>query len=133
MYKYGLKTDCVGMYDITKQVKEAVYNSGVREGICMVFCPHTTAAITINENADEYVCQDISLGLSKSFPRHKEYQHDEGNSDGHIKSSVIGASEMLIIDQGEIVLGTWQSIFFAEFDPPRDRQFYVKILQSTKH
>lgn len=128
MYKYSLKTYREGLFDITKQVREAVYNSGVREGICVVYCPHTTAAITINENADEYVCSDILFGLNKSFPRCKEFLHDEGNSDGHIKSSVIGASQTIIIDKGELVLGTWQGIFFAEFDPPRNRYFYVKII-----
>lgn len=128
MYKYSLKTNTEGLYDITKQVKEAVFDSGVREGICVVYCPHTTASITINENADEFVGTDIIYGVKRAFPKCKEFQHDEGNSDCHIKSSLFGASQTLIIDRGELVLGVWQSIFFAEFDPPRERKFYVKII-----
>ncbi|MFW5780786.1 MAG: secondary thiamine-phosphate synthase enzyme YjbQ [Bacillota bacterium] len=128
MYKYSLRTDSQGLYDITKEVKDAVYDSGKREGICVVYCPHTTAAITINENCDDDVSKDIIFGLNKVFPRFKEYKHDEGNSDGHIKSSLVGASETLIIDNYKLVLGTWQGVFFAEFDPPRNRTFYVKII-----
>lgn len=128
MYKYNLKTPKEGLYNITKEVKEAVFDSGVREGLCVVYCPHTTAGITINENADEYVCSDIIFGINKAFPQCSEFRHDEGNSNGHIKSSVIGASQTLIIDRGEPVLGTWQNVFFAEFDPPRTRTFYVKII-----
>lgn len=128
MYKYSLKTTVEGLYDITKQVKEAVFNSGVREGLCVVYCPHTTAGITINENADKYVGSDIIFGIKRAFPRCEEFQHDEGNSDGHIKSSLFGASQTLIIDKGELELGVWQSVFFAEFDPPRDRNFFVKII-----
>lgn len=128
MYKYNLNTPKEGLYNITKEVKEAVFDSGVREGLCVVYCPHTTAGITINENADDDVCTDIMFGLNKAFPTCAEFRHDEGNSSGHVKSSVVGASQTLIIDRGELVLGVWQNIFFAEFDPPRSRSFYVKIV-----
>lgn len=128
MYKYNLNTPKEGLYNITKEVKEAVFDSGVREGLCIVYCPHTTAGITINENADDDVCTDIMFGLNKAFPNCVEFRHNEGNSSGHVKSSVVGASQTLIIDRGELVLGVWQNIFFAEFDPPRSRSFYVKIV-----
>lgn len=110
------------LHDILKQ-------SGVREGIMVVFCPHTTAAITINENADPDVKTDLKLGLNETFPNKKEYIHMEGNSDGHMKSSVIGASETLIISDGQFIFGTWQSVFFCEFDGPRRRTVYVKIIE----
>ena len=128
MYKFSLNTDKEGLYNITKEVEEAVYDSGKREGLCVVYCPHTTAAITINENCDEDVCKVITFALNKVFQQFKEYKHDEGNSDGHIKSSLIGVSQTLLIDNYKLVLGTWQGIFLAEFDPPRNRNFYVKII-----
>ncbi len=129
MYKYDLKTDRKAFYNITSFVKEAVEKSGVKNGICLVYCPHTTAAITINENADDDVQRDVMLAMDKVFPRFKEFRHDEGNSDGHVKCSVFGASETLIVDDGKLVLGRWQDVYFAEFDPPRSRNFYVKIIE----
>ena len=129
MYKYSLATDKTGFYDITDKVKEAITKSGVKNGICVVYCPHTTAGITINENADEWVAKDVTLALNKVFPRMAEFRHDEGNSDGHVKSSVIGASETLIIEDGKPILGVWQDVYFTEFDPPRNRTFYVKIIE----
>ena len=129
MYKFELTTDKHAFYKITDKVRQAVNESGVKEGICVVFCPHTTAAITINENADDDVQRDVNFALKKVFPRMAEFRHDEGNSDGHVKSSVIGASETLIITDGKLLLGRWQDIYFAEFDPPRNRNFYVKIIQ----
>ena len=129
MYKFSLTTDTIGFYDITDKVKEAIAKSGVKSGICVVYCPHTTAGITINENADEWVAKDVTFALNKVFPRMAEFRHDEGNSDGHVKSSVIGASETLIIDDGKPVLGVWQNVYFTEFDPPRSRTFYVKIIE----
>lgn len=129
LYKKTITTDKEAFYNITPYVKEAVSQSGVKDGICVVYCPHTTAAITINENADEYVAKDVIFAAKKVFPRFPEFRHDEGNSDGHVKSSVFGASETLIIEDGEIVLGRWQDIYFAEFDPPRTRNFYVKIIE----
>src|SRR5690625_1241786 len=108
---------------------EALDKSQVKEGIMIVYCPHTTAAITINENADPDVQTDLKLGLNETFPNKKEYIHMEGNSDGHMKSSVIGASETLIIADGRLILGTWQSVYFNEFDGPRRRKFFVKIIK----
>lgn len=129
LYKFELTCEREGFFNITPQVRRAIEESGVKEGICVVYCPHTTAGITINENADEYVAKDVTLALNKVFPRFVEFRHDEGNSDGHVKSSVIGASETLIISDGAPVLGRWQDVYFAEFDPPRNRTFLVKITE----
>lgn len=129
MYKFDLTTQKDGFFDITNEVRSAVKQSGVKNGICVVYCPHTTAGITINENADIYVGIDVNLGLCKAFPDCAEFRHDEGNSAGHLKSSVVGVSQTLIIENGEPVLGRWQHIYFMEFDPPRQRNFYVKIIE----
>lgn len=129
MYKFDLKTTERAFYNITPQVKQAVSDSKVKEGICLVYCPHTTAAITINENADDDVQRDVMFAMNKVFPRFPEFRHDEGNSDGHVKCSMFGASETLIISDGKLVLGRWQDVYFAEFDPPRQRNFYVKIIE----
>ncbi|GEN87726.1 secondary thiamine-phosphate synthase enzyme YjbQ [Oceanobacillus sp. FSL W8-0428] len=114
---------------LDSQLEEILANSGVQEGIMIVYCPHTTGAITINENADPDVRRDLSLGMNETFPNKAAYVHMEGNSDGHMKSSVVGASETLIISNGQLVLGTWQSIYFCEFDGPRTRKVYVKIIE----
>ena len=129
LFKYDLRTDEHAFYDITPPVREAIEKSGIKEGICVVYCPHTTAAITINENADEYVAKDVVFAMKKVFPRFVEFRHDEGNSDGHVKSSVFGASETLIVTDGKPILGRWQDVYFAEFDPPRSRSFYVKVIE----
>lgn len=129
MFKYDLMTNQEKFYNITTDVQDAVNKSNVKNGICVVFCPHTTAAITINENADEYVWQDIIKGSKHAFPQLESFQHDEGNSTGHIKSSMFGCSETVIIEDGKLILGRWQDIYFAEFDPPRTRQFFVKIIE----
>jgi secondary thiamine-phosphate synthase enzyme len=129
MYKYQLTTDKEAFYNITSMVNDAVVKSGATQGICVVYCPHTTAAITINENADEWVAKDVILATKTAFPKLEGFRHDEGNSDGHVKCSMFGASETLIIDNGKLVLGVWQDIYFAEFDPPRNRSFYVKIIK----
>lgn len=129
MYKKEIKTEKEGLYNITPYVEEAIKLSGIKNGICVVFCPHTTAGITINENADDDVQRDVIVALKKVFPRFPEFRHDEGNSDGHVKSSVIGASETLIVEDGKPVLGRWQDVYFAEFDPPRTRNFYIKVIQ----
>lgn len=115
--------------NIDHHIKDAVKQSGVQEGIVVVYCPHTTAAITINENADPDVKTDLKIGLNETFPNRSDYIHMEGNSDGHMKSSVVGASETLILTNGQLILGTWQSVYFAEFDGPRNRQFYVKVIE----
>ena len=115
--------------DITSAVQGAVQESGVKEGICFVFIPHTTAAITINENADTSVTQDILMMLNKVIPFEGRYHHLEGNSSAHIKSSLIGCSKTVFVESGKIVLGTWQGIFFCEFDGPRNRKVYVKMMK----
>ena len=116
------------LVDITKNVRESLAKSGVQDGLCLVFCPHTTAAITINENADPDVTRDFITGLKNALPNLAEFTHGEGNSDAHIKSSVVGASETVIVNQGKLVLGTWQGIYFCEFDGPRQRNFVVKLI-----
>lgn len=130
MYDFSLSTPRKGFYNIMGEIEEALLKSGIKDGICVVFCPHTTAGITINENADADVGNDITLGLDKVFPKFSEFKHDEGNSDGHIKSSLIGASETVLVEDGKLILGRWQSVFFVEFDPPRNRHFYVKIIKA---
>ncbi len=115
--------------DVTHSVQEAVEKSGVREGVCIVYIPHTTAAVTINENADPSVIQDMTTALNRIVPFEDRYRHLEGNSAAHIKSSLVGCSETLLVESGELVLGTWQGIFFCEFDGPRSRKVYVKILK----
>lgn len=117
----------VDMIDITVEINDLVKSSGISEGICTVFVPHTTAAVTINENADPDVCKDILKGLNKIVPLSDNYRHSEGNSAAHIKASMIGFSETIIIENGELVLGTWQGIYFCEFDGPRDRKVLIKI------
>ena len=116
------------MIDITAQAAEAVAESGVQNGTVMVFCPHTTAAITINENADPDVPHDILLTLETLIPQHRDgYRHCEGNSDAHVKASLVGSSEQVMILNGCLKLGTWQAIFFCEFDGPRTRTVHVQI------
>ncbi|MEA1935331.1 MAG: secondary thiamine-phosphate synthase enzyme YjbQ [Thermodesulfobacteriota bacterium] len=116
------------MIDITNHVRSVLRESNVRGGICYVFVPHTTAAVTINENADPDVPRDIIMELDKVIPLHDNYRHMEGNSAAHIKSSLVGSSEMIFIEDGSLVLGTWQSLFFCEFDGPRTRKVFVKLV-----
>lgn len=116
------------LIDITSKVTEYIKDSAVRDGICVVFTPHTTAAVTINENADPDVPADILSALSKIIPHGMNFRHCEGNSDAHLKSSLVGCSETIIIKGGKLVLGTWQGVFFCEFDGPRNRTVYIKIL-----
>jgi len=117
----------VEMVNITAAVQEEVVKSGVEEGICMVYMPHTTAGLTINEGADPAVCEDILNKLNEMVPPNAGYRHMEGNSDSHIKASIMGSSVSLIVEKGRLVLGTWQKIFFCEFDGPRSRKVHVKI------
>jgi secondary thiamine-phosphate synthase enzyme len=113
--------------DITHHVQSVIQKSGVDEGTCIVFVPHTTAAVTINENADPDVIRDILSHLSKVIPADPGFHHSEGNSDAHIKSSLLGQSELLLVRGGRAVLGTWQGVFFAEFDGPRTRSVHVRV------
>lgn len=119
----------VELIDITHQVGRVVSESKIKSGICHVYVPHTTAAVTINENADPSVRRDIITELNKIIPFDDNYSHLEGNAAAHIKSSVIGASETILIDGGSLVLGTWQGIFFCEFDGPRSRKVMVKVTE----
>ncbi|WP_029269495.1 secondary thiamine-phosphate synthase enzyme YjbQ [Virgibacillus alimentarius] len=130
LYSFEISTtEKQSFTNLDKQLELALTESGIQDGIMIVYCPHTTAAITINENADPDVKTDLKLGLNETFPNKKEYIHMEGNSDGHMKSSVVGASEMLIVSDGSLILGTWQSVYFCEFDGPRKRKVLVKIIE----
>jgi len=116
------------MIDITARVEAIVRNSGIGNGQAIIFCPHTTAAITINENADPSVPHDILLTLGELLPHHRAgYRHSEGNSDAHCKSSLVGASERVLVHGGHLTLWTWQGIFFCEFDGPRNRKVIVQV------
>ena len=116
------------MVDITHLVQKAVADSGIREGICTVFIPHTTAAVTINENADPDVVRDFTTEINKIVPWEDGYRHMEGNSAAHLKASMIGCSQQIIIEEGRLLLGTWQGIWFCEYDGPRRRSVYVKLI-----
>ncbi|MCX7918378.1 MAG: secondary thiamine-phosphate synthase enzyme YjbQ [bacterium] len=118
------------LVDITAQIEDAVRKSKVGNGVCYVYVPHTTAGITINENADPSVPADIIKELNKLVPFDDHYQHSEGNSAAHIKSTFVGCSQVILIENGRLVLGTWQGIFFCEFDGPRHRQVWIKIIPS---
>lgn len=126
--QYSLQTEAEGFTNITGLMEQSLAKSGVRDGICAVYCPHTTAGITINENADPNVVHDILLGLSRALPDRAEFRHAEGNSAAHLKASYVGSSATVLIEDGRLVLGTWQGIYFCEFDGPRRRKFYVKVM-----
>lgn len=113
--------------DITERVQRAVTDSKTKSGSVLCFVPHTTAGITINENADPDVRRDILQKLEAVFPQRDDYRHAEGNSDAHIKASLVGSSVQVIIEDARLVLGTWQGIFFCEFDGPRTRQIYLQL------
>jgi secondary thiamine-phosphate synthase enzyme len=135
MKQFNVRTNARSeMIDITGRIRALLKESKMRSGICHVFVPHTTAAVTINENADPDVPRDILMELDKIVPLNDHYRHGEGNSAAHIKSSIVGASEMIFVDDGELVLGTWQSVFFCEFDGPRTRKVIVRLtpLESVK-
>lgn len=118
------------MSKVTDMVREDLEKSGVKEGIAVVYSPHTTAGFTINENADPDVVQDMLKGFEKAFPTNADYyRHMEGNSHAHVKASLVGPSQTLIISEGELLLGIWQDLYFCDFDGPRNRTFYVKILE----
>jgi secondary thiamine-phosphate synthase enzyme len=115
--------------DITQKVKARIKESGVKEGLCFLFVPHTTAGITINEHADPSVAIDIQDHLKTVVPHHSQYKHTEGNADAHIKSTLTGVATLCAIENGNPVLGTWQGIFFCEYDGPRTRSVHMKILE----
>ena len=116
------------MLDITSQVQEMITAEGFQNGICMLYVPHTTAGITINESADPSVRKDILMVLNQVVPWKADYRHMEGNSPAHVKSSLMGASQLVAVENGQMVLGTWQGIFFCEFDGPRTRKLLLKFM-----
>lgn len=130
MEKINVRTNRrIELIDITDRIQEIVSKKGAKEGICFIFIPHTTAGITINENADPSVKQDIINTLNKIFPKDSGYSHMEGNADAHIKSSILGNSLTIFVEDGQLCLGTWQGIFFVEGDGPRQREVWIKIMR----
>jgi len=128
MEKIDVKTSKrVELIDITDRIQAIVNKSKVKDGVCFVFCPHTTAGLTINENADPSVRSDIITTLKKLIPENAGYAHSEGNADSHIKSSLFGPSLTVFVEDGQLALGTWQGIYFCESDGPRSRQVWIKI------
>ena len=129
MEKIAVKTrNHCEFIDVTPGIQDIVRKSGVASGVCHVFVPHTTAGITINENAEHDVIRDIIEELGKIVPLEDNYAHAEGNSAAHIKSSMMGCSQAVLIEEGRLALGTWQSLFFCEFDGPRNRKVWVKVI-----
>ncbi len=118
----------VEMIDISAKVEQAVRQTGITDGLVSLFVPHTTAAVTINENADPDVVRDMTMEINKIVPFNDDYRHMEGNSAAHIKSTLVGASEMVILEEGRLCLGTWQGIYFCEFDGPRQRRLLIKVI-----
>lgn len=128
MEKISIKTTKrIDLVDITDEVRDIVSKSKVKEGVCFLFCPHTTAGLTINENADPSVRRDIIDTLSKLAPENVGYSHNEGNADSHVKSSLLGQSLTIFVENGRLALGTWQGVYFCEGDGPRMREVWVKV------
>ena len=117
------------LIDVTSEISQLVQKSGIDQGLCMVFVPHTTAAVTINESADPSVKSDMLMVLNQIVPWEANYRHLEGNSPAHVKSTLVGPSQLIAIEKGRLVLGTWQGIFFCEFDGPRKRKLHVRIIE----
>ncbi len=133
MHTLSVKTNAqTEIIDITADVHAAITTARFTNGLCMLYVPHTTAAITINESADPSVRRDILMVLNQMVPWKADYRHREGNSPAHVKSSLMGASEVVAVENGRLVLGTWQGIFFCEFDGPRTRKLNVKLLADTR-
>ena len=132
MEKISIRTDRrIDLIDITDKVQTVVSKSKIKEGMCFLFCPHTTAGLTINENADPQVKRDIINTLNKLVPENAGYAHSEGNADSHIKSSLFGSSLTIFIEDGQLAFGTWQGIYFCEGDGPRSREVWIKILADS--
>ncbi|MCM8792357.1 MAG: secondary thiamine-phosphate synthase enzyme YjbQ [Candidatus Omnitrophica bacterium] len=125
-------TKRIELVDITSKVEEVVSKSKIKEGVCFLFCPHTTAGLTINENYDSAVRQDITQTLTKLLPPDKDYSHTEGNADSHIKSSIFGSSLVIFIENSRLCFGAWQGVFFCEGDGPRVREVWIKIISDIK-
>jgi secondary thiamine-phosphate synthase enzyme len=129
MKKITVKTRSrIEMLDVTAEVAVAVSETGVREGICVVYCPHTTSGVIINEHADPSVAEDINSALSEQYPHRRAWRHLEGNADAHTKAAVLGNSVTVIVSGGRLALGTWQGIFFCECDGPRNRELYIQTI-----
>ncbi len=128
--KTNAKTELI---DITSKVQSMVRQSTITDGICMLYVPHTTAAVTINESADPSVRDDIIMILNRIVPWEANYRHLEGNSPAHVKATLVGSSELIGIENGDLVLGTWQGIFFCEFDGPRNRKLHIRLIRETNH
>ncbi len=120
------------LIDITGKIQEAAGKNKLAEGVCVVFCPHTTAGLTVNENADPSVKKDIIAALGRLVPENAGYAHGEGNADSHVKSSLFGSSVTVFVEKGQLMLGTWQAIYFCESDGPRSRQVWVTLLASSR-
>ena len=130
LFQFSVKTSShTQMIDITSSVQKTITDSGIQEGICVIFIPHTTAAVTINENADPDVQTDFIKEINHIVPWEDGYLHMEGNSAAHLKASLMGFSETVIISEGRLLLGTWQGIYFLEYDGERSRKVYVKIIE----
>ncbi|MFW5490499.1 MAG: secondary thiamine-phosphate synthase enzyme YjbQ [Desulfovibrio sp.] len=133
MIKLNVRTDSrTQMTDITTQVAQAVADDGIQDGAVLIYCPHTTGAVTVNEGADPDVVRDITSFMQRLVPASSDFRHAEGNSDAHIKSSLFGCEQLVIVEDGRLMLGTWQHIFFCEFDGPRTRTLWIKFLASSK-
>ena len=128
LYEYTIRTQREGFINVTSFLRESLEKSGVGDGICLAYCPHTTAGMTINENADPDVVRDLLFALDKTFPDRPEFRHMEGNSAAHLKASALGSSVTVPIENGQLVLGVWQGVYLCEFDGPRSRKLLVKIL-----
>src|SRR3990172_13376517 len=118
--------------DITDKIQEVIKEGGITSGICYIYVPHTTAGVTINEGADTSVQRDIQSALTRLIPLEGDYHHREGNADAHIKSTLVGVSKSVFIDEGKLLLGTWQAIYFCEFDGPRHRRVAIKVIKTVK-
>ncbi|MDR1747712.1 MAG: secondary thiamine-phosphate synthase enzyme YjbQ [Spirochaetaceae bacterium] len=129
--QFSLITEKEDFYSITARVQHVVEESGIRDGLCTVFCSHTTAGITINENADPDVVTDMLLGLRQAYPDRPEFSHAEGNAAAHLKAAAVGSSVSVILSGGELLLGTWQGIYFCEFDGPRTRRCIIQIITAS--
>ncbi|MDR2521388.1 MAG: secondary thiamine-phosphate synthase enzyme YjbQ [Spirochaetaceae bacterium] len=128
-YEFSVQTSARNEWkNITRKIAAAVERSAVTEGVCVVFVPHTTAAVTVNENADADVPRDVVLALNAISPERAEFRHGEGNSDAHTKTALVGPSLTLLVHGGRLVLGTWQAVWFTEFDGPRRRTVFVRVL-----
>lgn len=132
MEKISVRTSSrIELIDITERVQALVAKSKIKDGVCFIFCPHTTAGLTINENADPSVRRDIISALNKLVPANAGYAHSEGNADSHVKSSIFGSSLTVFVENGQLTFGTWQGVYFCEGDGPRSREVWIKVLTDS--